>query len=200
MKSYSQSSQDLFVAKCLNNLHNGFFCEFGANDPININNTYALEQQYGWSGISIEKTKSFEEEFNKIRKLKMVCADALTLNYKQLFSDFFIKQNQPNCKRFHYLSLDLEPAKITLQCLKMLPLDEYRFSVITYEHDFYDYGAEIRDESREIFLSYGYKLIHGNVKSRNEDGFPYEDWWIDPTCDKIVEYDVWPLDFSACRA
>ena len=70
-----------------------------------------------------------DEEFNKIRKLKMICADALTLNYKQLFSDFFIKQNQPNCKRFHYLSLDLEPAKITLQCLKMLPLDEYRFSV-----------------------------------------------------------------------
>lgn len=200
MNSYSQSSQDLFVLKCLNNLQNGYFCELGANQPIVINNTYALESQYGWQGVSIEKDKGFEEDFNKVRKSKLICADALEVNYIEVFSEFFIRMEKPNNKRFHYLSLDLEPASITLECLKCIPLDKYRFSVITYEHDLYNYGTKFRDESREIFSSYGYKMIHGDVKSNNMKDYPYEDWWVDPTCDKIVEYSSWGSDFSACRA
>jgi hypothetical protein len=71
----------------------------------------------------------------------------------------------------------------TLACLKLLPLDEYRFSVITYEHDFYsketptEYNEEVRQESRNILQSLGYVLVNGNVE--NMGGDPFEDWYLD---------------------
>ena len=36
-------------------------------------------------------------------------------------------------KQIDYLSLDIDPSEATLAALKKLPLDDYRFSVITYE-------------------------------------------------------------------
>lgn len=37
-----------------------------------------------------------------------------------------------------YLQMDIHPAEATLEALKALPMDKYRFSVITYEHNGYD--------------------------------------------------------------
>ena len=61
--------------------------------------------------------------------------------------------------------------------LKVLPLEDYRFSVITYETDVYSSGADIQDEQIQILESHGYQLVAKNVKC---EGNPYEDWWVDP--------------------
>ena len=81
--------------------------------------------------------------------------------------------------------MDIDPAEGTLAALKKLPLDDYRFSVITYETDVYSSGADIQDEQIEILESYGYQLVSKNVKC---EGNPYEDWWVDPA---IVSEDRW---------
>ena len=83
-----------------------------------------------------------------------------------------------------YLSLDIEPANQTLAVLKKLPLDKYRFSVITYEHDRYVSGTKYMDESRKIFESFGYVRVVSNVLWEGRD---FEDWYIDPN---VVSSDV----------
>lgn len=61
----------------------------------------------------------------------------------------------------------------------MIPLDKYKFAVITLEHDYYaDITKLYRDASREYLLSKGYKLAVTNISPN--DNCPYEDWWIHP--------------------
>ena len=177
--NWSQSMQDIFVLSMLNGKKNGVYVEIGADKPKVINNTYLLESEFDWSGVSFELDDDKVTNFNEVRKNKCICADATTYDYKSLFEE----RNYP--KQIDYLQLDIDPAEGTLNALKVLPLDDYRFSVITYETDVYSSGADIQDEQIEILESQGYQLVSKNVKC---EGNPYEDWWIDPA---IVSEDIW---------
>ena len=177
--NWSQSMQDMFVLSMLDGKRNGIYVEIGADQPRVISNTYLLEKDFDWSGISFELDADKVAFFNTIRKNKCLCEDATLYNYKSLFEEL----NYP--KQIDYLQLDIDPAEGTLRALKTLPLDDYRFSVITYETDVYSSGADIQDEQIEILESHGYQLVAKNVKC---EGNPYEDWWIDPA---IVSEDIW---------
>ena len=177
--NWSQSMQDIFVMSMLDGKRNGVYVEIGADQPRVISNTYLLEKDFDWSGISFELDADKVAFFNTIRKNKCLCEDATLYNYKSLFEEL----NYP--KQIDYLQLDIDPAEGTLRALKVLPLDDYRFSVITYETDVYSSGADIQDEQIEILESHGYQLVAKNVKC---EGNPYEDWWIDPA---IVSEDIW---------
>ena len=177
--NWSQSMQDMFVLSMLDGKRNGVYVEIGADQPRVISNTYLLEKDFDWSGISFELDADKVAFFNTIRENKCLCEDATLYNYKSLFEEL----NYP--KQIDYLQLDIDPAEGTLRALKALPLDDYRFSVITYETDVYSSGADIQDEQIEILESHGYQLVAKNVKC---EGNPYEDWWVDPA---IVSEDVW---------
>ena len=177
--NWSQSMQDMFVLSMLDGKRNGVYVEIGADQPRVISNTYLLEKDFDWSGISFELDADKVAFFNTIRKNKCLCEDATLYDYKSLFE----KLNYP--KQIDYLQLDIDPAEGTLRALKALPLDDYRFSVITYETDVYSSGADIQDEQIEILESHGYQLVAKNVKC---EGNPYEDWWVDPA---IVSEDIW---------
>ena len=177
--NWSQSMQDMFVLSMLDGKRNGIYVEIGADQPRVISNTYLLENNFDWSGISFELDADKVAFFNTIRKNKCLCEDATLYDYKSIFEE----RNYP--KQIDYLQLDIDPAEGTLRALKALPLDDYRFSVITYETDVYSSGADIQDEQIDILESHGYQLVAKNVKC---EGNPYEDWWIDPA---IVSEDVW---------
>ena len=177
--NWSQSMQDMFVLSMLDGKRDGVYVEIGADQPRVISNTYLLENNFDWSGISFELDADKVAFFNTIRKNKCLCEDATLYDYKSIFEE----RNYP--KQIDYLQLDIDPAEGTLRALKALPLDDYRFSVITYETDVYSSGADIQDEQIDILESYGYQLVAKNVKC---EGNPYEDWWIDPA---IVSEDVW---------
>ena len=177
--NWSQSMQDMFVLSMLDGKRNGVYVEIGADQPRVISNSYLLEKDFDWAGISFELDGDKVIYFNSIRRNKCLCEDATTFDYKFLFED----RNFP--KQIDYLQLDIDPAEGTLAALKALPLDDYRFSVITYETDVYSSGADIQDEQIEILESHGYQLVAKNVKC---EGNPYEDWWIDPA---IVSENVW---------
>ena len=177
--NWSQSMQDMFVLSMLDGKRNGIYVEIGADQPRVISNTYLLEKDFDWSGISFELDSDKFALFNTIRKNKCLCEDATLYDYKSLFEE----RSYP--KQIDYLQLDIDPAEGTLRALKTLPLDDYRFSVITYETDVYSSGADIQDEQIEILESHGYQLVAKNVKC---EGNPYEDWWIDPA---IVSEDIW---------
>ena len=169
--NWSQSMQDMFVLMALDGKRNGVYVELGADLPRIINNTYLLETEFDWMGVSFEYDAAKVAFFNTIRRNKCICTDATTFDYKYLFEE----RHYP--KQIDYLQLDLDPAEGTLAALKHLPLDDYRFTAITYETDVYRAGADVQDEEIEYLKSYGYELVVRNVAN---EGNPYEDWWVDP--------------------
>lgn len=183
-KNYAQSYQDMFVLSMLNGKKNGTFVEIGAFDAVFISNTYLLESEFGWTGLAIDIEKSSKKTFKKRgRKTDFIVQDALTIDYETAF------KKSGFGSQIDYLQLDIEPQSNTLNCLKILPLDNYRFSVITYETDFYDPSVsreaslKNREESRSILKSHGYELIVGNVANTSTED-PFEDWYIDP---KVID-------------
>lgn len=170
-----QANQDSFVLNVLNEKRNGWYVEIGSNDPIVYNNTYLLETEYDWQGVGFEWDQNLVNIYNGVRKNKCIEADATQFDYLNYFKD----NNFP--KQIDYLQLDIDPAYQTLLALKRIPLEEYRFSVITYEHDLYadEANKHVKEESKAILSSLGYKLLIENIN----DGSPeriFEDWWIDP--------------------
>lgn len=174
MKTYSQAGQDLFILACLKNKRNGYFLEIGSNHPININNTYQLEKDYDWKGIMIEFDQYWIPFYQKERISKFVIQDATTINYTTLLSD------APRI--IDYLQIDLDVINYstlsTLEKLNREIFDNYKFAVITFEHDIYtgDY-FNTRQRSREIFESRGYVRVFSDVRNQNN---PFEDWYVHP--------------------
>lgn len=174
--NYSQSYQDMFVLSMLNGKRNGTYLEIGAYHPTFISNTYLLEQ-FGWNGISVDIDPNVRNSFSS-RKCQFVLGNALEIDYENIL----MSHNLP--MQIDYLQLDIEPLTQTFDCLKKLPMDKYRFSVITYETDWYDTNTpleekiRVRSESRKYFNDLGYVLLVGDVESNI--GFPYEDWYVDP--------------------
>ena len=169
--NYSQAFQDMFVLSMLNGKENGTYVEIGGDDPIVINNTYLLETKYNWKGVSFEIESEKVNHYNSVRENNCVCANAITADYSKIFEE----NNFPT--QIDYLQLDIDPAEQTLACLKNLPLDTYRFSVITYETDAYRSSSQLVEESRSIFEEYGYESIARNVLNC---GHAFEDWYVDP--------------------
>jgi len=179
--NYSQSYQDMFVLSVLNGKKNGTYLEVGAYDGVFINNTYLLEKKFGWKGLSIDIDQSSEQSFRKSgRENDILIQNALDIDYLDLLT----KKNFPS--RIDYLQIDIEPQINTLECLKKIPFDKFKFSVITYETDYYDPSVsreeshKVREESRKILESNGYELLVGNICNISNND-PFEDWYVDPT-------------------
>ena len=178
-ENHSQSMQDLFVLSMLDGKKNGVYVVVGADRPRVINNTWLLESAYDWMGVSFEIDPVKVDYFNTIRRNKCICADATEFDYKYLFEE----RNYP--KQIDYLQLDCDPPQVTLQCLNRLPLEDYRFSVITFETDLYAGGGDVQRQQWETLTNLGYQRVAKNVKN---EGNPYEDWWVDP---EVIPEDTW---------
>lgn len=172
-KNHSQAFQDMFILAATNGKKNGLYLEIGAQQPFYQNNTALLETEYGWDGISIEILPDLCAQFARERKNQIICEDATKIDYMKLL-DKFDKGTD-----FDYLQLDVEPSKVTFECLLAMPFDKYRFGIITYEHDHYvDMTGSYRDKSRRYLKMMGYEMLVANVSPN--DNSPFEDWWYHP--------------------
>lgn len=178
--SNSKDYQESFVLNVLKEKNNGFYLELGSAWPKKENNTYLLETQYNWSGIGFEIDENLVNEYRQVRKNPVIHTDARYFDYESYFQE----NNVP--KQIDYLQMDLHPALSTFEALQKLPLDKYRFSVITYEHNRWwdeDLHKYIQEESQKIFKKHGYFLVVENVLDRINQ---LEDWWVDPN---VVPYE-----------
>jgi hypothetical protein len=172
-RSNGQALQDMFVLSILNGKRNGTYLEIGAQEPFFQNNTALLETNYDWKGVSIEIREDLCKMFAEQRKNKIICQDATTIDYKRLLSENF----EGNV--IDYLQVDCEPSKTTFEILLDIPFDDYKFAVITYEHDYYvDMTESYQDKSRNYLRYKGYELVVANVSQ--DDETPFEDWWVHP--------------------
>jgi hypothetical protein len=173
-ENHSQSWQDWFVLTALNGKTQGYWLELGASDPVYMNNTYLLESQFGWSGISIDKRDGLVAQWNNTRITDLQQIDALTADWA------VVLRNSP--RQIDYLQVDLADWA-TLDTLEKLPHDRHRFSVITFEHDIFQADPAIQRNSRAFLDSLGYHLLIANVAVKNyatNTWEAFEDWWIDP--------------------
>lgn len=179
-RNFSQVYQDMFILSMLDGKRNGTFLEIGAADPFLGNNTYLLEKHFDWKGVSIEFNEGLAQQFKAARKSNLLVTDALQVDYRELLRNNF------NDKIIDYLQVDIEPARNTFECLLKIPFDEYKFRVITYEHDYYvDVTREYREKSREYLRSKGYVLVANDIAP--DDMCNFEDWWVYPD---LVNYEI----------
>jgi hypothetical protein len=189
--THVRTIQEEFIINILNGKREGYYVEQGAFHSSNGSNTYLLEKDYGWNGVSFEINKDFREEFIQNRSNPCM-GDALDFNY----ISYFEENNFP--KQIDYLQVDIDAGYdnfgkpvgnpyLTLHGLLAIPLNQYRFSIITFEHDanMYWRNIEMRDVQREILDSLGYSLV---VRTEHED------WWVDPKViplNKYRDYFIW---------
>tara|TARA_R110000824_G_scaffold76035_3_gene192786 strand:- start:57 stop:572 length:516 start_codon:yes stop_codon:yes gene_type:complete len=154
MKYYSQIGQDRWVCEALQFKKEGVWVDIGCSTPIDLNNTYCMESQLGWRGISVDINPDCIGQWGDVgRELSgVICHNALTLDYSTAF-----KENELP-KVIDYLSMDLEPPTLTLAALMKIPFDEYKFRCITFETDAYR-NMGTQDVSRDYLKSKGYSLV-----------------------------------------
>ena len=174
-RNYSQTYQDMFVLFMAQGKKNGTYIEIGSADPEYGSNTKLLESKFDWKGVGIEILQDEVIKHNNSRKNPVICKNALEIDYQELLTQK--AKEFDNNGFFDYLQVDCEPPSVSFEILKMIPFDEFKFGVVTFEHDYYaDLTKSIREESRAFMRSKGYILVIGNV-SMNDD-CPYEDWWV----------------------
>ena len=175
-----------FVLDINRHKRDGYYVELGSADPIEGNNTYELEKEYGWKGVSFDLDEGQSKKFNEVRANPSLMEDATKFDYRKYFEE----NNFP--LRIDYLQVDIDsgylpngrpmgnPAQ-SLLGLIALPLNVYRFNVITFEHDASNYYKlnSVRDAPREILDSPGYSLVKR---------FHYEDWRIDS---EVMDFQVY---------
>lgn len=184
------SDQEKFVLDILDNKTNGHYVELGGFHSTQGSNTFFLEKDYNWSGVTFEISEERKQEILSNRK-NPCFGDALAFDYISYFENNFFP------KQIDYLQVDIDGGYdqhgrpignhyTTLHGLISLPLTQYRFSVITFEHDsnMYFRNTGMRDAQREILDSLGYSLVVRQI---------HEDWWVDPT---VVNMDVFRKYFK----
>lgn len=177
--SYSQAWQDIFVLVVLDGLIGGKYLEIGAGDARNINNTYLLEQEFSWTGISLDIDPKAVRSYEIHRKNSCILADACEIDVCDLLKKTGFGTH------VDYLQVDIEPSTNSLTALKNVMKSGIRPRVVTFETDFYDPNTDIeishrvRQDSRGLMENYGYELITGDMGSTSAAD-PFEDWYVDP--------------------
>ena len=173
-RSNSQAGQESFVLELTANKLNGTYIEIGAGHPIVDSNTFILETEFSWRGISLEIDKTKSDYFNRIRGNKCIEADATIWNWM-----IYLEQvNWPS--NFDYLQLDIEPAKNTFKAMMRFPIRRYMPSIITFEHDKYAGSFNwLFQISGFIYLTLnGYKRVNKDVTPFEHKNRIFEDWYV----------------------
>jgi hypothetical protein len=175
-RNYSQCYQDMFVLSMLNGKRNGTYLEIGCGDPYFGNNTYLLESEFGWKGVSIDIDKGQTDKWTS-RKNVVICGDATQLDY--------------GIRDYSYLQIDCDPSLVSYEVLKRILKTGITFSVITFEHDDYAEENGVKEKSRLLLRSYGYEMVVNNIAPDKYNS--YEDWWVHPS---LIEKDI--IDIMRC--
>jgi hypothetical protein len=173
-KNASQAGQDLWVISMLNGCIGGQYLEIGCNVPEYTNNTWLLENAFTWTGVSLDVLPHAVDQFNAQRANVAVLADACYVDYADL-----LRQAGIDAAVIDYLSMDCDPPDVTFKALQQIFNTSGReFKLITFEHDSYLAGNDIRDQSREYLRQQGFELVVSNVSVAGYGAF--EDWWANP--------------------
>jgi hypothetical protein len=131
--------------------------------------------------VSLDIVEESIVKFKQTRKQPAVVKDATSVNFNRFLSGLDMPTD------IDYLQIDCDPPEVSYQVLLNIPFDDYRFAVITFEHDIYaDDTKAIQGKAAKYLESYGYICVVNNV-SPDDTNRPYEDWWVHPD---LVDNDI----------
>jgi hypothetical protein len=179
-QNYSESYQDLFILSILKGKRRGTYLEIGSGHPFYGNNTALLEKDFGWTGISLDFSQSFVDQYYEKRQNAALLRDATQVDYVSLLESVDMSPE------VDYLQIDCDPPEVSFEILKKIPFEKYKFAVITFEHDAYQDDKNIKEKARKLLRSFGYQLIFDEVSFDGEHS--YEDWWVHP---KLIDLSLY---------
>lgn len=186
----SSSHQDVFAYQVCG--ENKTYLEVGAADAIVGNNTYSLETNFNWNGISLELNQNKHFESWKKRKNKIYWTNALEFDYVSALND-------NNITSIDYLQVDIEPAEKTFKALEKIISSDIKFKCCTFEHDLYrlkEGDTNYKILADNLLLQAGYKIAIDNVISGKNKKY-YETWYVSNDIDwKYQNFSDWKEDVT----
>ena len=171
MESFSQAGQDKFPQALLHRVTSTkTYLDIGCHHPTTLNNSYALERA-GWKGLSVD-ILDFSSAFRACRKDPFIRADVTTVDWESIITKHF-----PS-RVIDFISFDVDDA--TRSAFANFPFWSVRFKTMTFEHDGYRVGTQLRDSIRNKLSFLGYTLVCADVIAEGYGAF--EDWWVDLSC------------------
>jgi hypothetical protein len=180
---FSQCWQDVFAFNICGNA--GTYIEIGASTPIKNSNTYTLETYANYKGFSLEldKSRCYDLWIASERKNKVYWDNALTFDY----TSATIENNLS--KHINYLSCDIDPPENTFNALKRIIDQDFKFDVITFEHDNYNSSIDYDSLSMKFLLDRGYNVAVTGVYYKNPN-FKFETWYVNSN----IPFEEQPFD------
>lgn len=171
-RNYSEAWQDMFVLTLMDGKTRGTYLEVGSGYPIYANNTYLLEREFGWIGVSIDNQSKFTQKHAIHRSHPAVTIDATSCDYADLLDRCGHQMH------LDYLQVDCGDPQTSLAALEKVLSDGLTFKVITFSHyNYKDEGGQTKAAGRALMRRLGYRLLVSNVSHEDKDD--YEDWFVD---------------------
>ena len=183
---YSEAGQDIFALNLIGK--NGTYLEVGGFKPKLDSNTYILETQNNWRGITIEFKKELQSLWSscKERKNRIYFDDALKFNYKTALEE----NNLP--LHLNYLSCDIDPRDKTFEALKKILKEGLSFDFISFEHDDYTSDESYHKLVSEYLIPKGYKIAVNNIYPKNKKNKIFETWFVNSKINfEPIEFSEW---------
>jgi len=188
-KTYSQLKQDLKVLEFYKYKKNGFFIEIGANNGIELSNTYLLEKDYNWKGICVEALPDKFKElvkhrtsininkavYNKTGEILNFSSDNLGSGITELIDKYLDVKKKEQIKVETITLNDILDNNNAPTFIDYLSIDtegseyiilsavnfnKYTFGIIHLEHN---YVEPRRTDMKNLLLSKGYKYLGENA-------------------------------------
>ena len=183
---YSEAGQDIFALNLIGK--NGTYLEVGGFKPKLDSNTYILETQNNWRGITIEFKKELQSLWSscKERKNRIYYEDALKFDYKTALEE----NNLP--LHLNYLSCDIDPRDKTFEALKKILKEGLSFDFISFEHDDYTSDESYHKLASEYLIPKGYKIAVNNIYPKNKKNKIFETWFVNSKINfEPMEFSEW---------
>jgi hypothetical protein len=183
---YSEAGQDIFALNLIGK--NGTYLEVGGFKPKLDSNTYILETQNNWKGITIEFKKELQSLWSscKERKNRIYFEDALKFDYKTALEE----NNLP--LHLNYLSCDIDPRDKTFAALKKILKEGLSFDFISFEHDDYTSDVSYHKLVSEYLIPKGYKIAVNNIYPKNKKNKIFETWFVSSKINfEPIEFSEW---------
>lgn len=198
-KSRSQLRQDLFALTQTDFKRGGFFVEFGATDGVELNNTWLLENDFGWRGILAEPAQGWQKDLadNRNCTIETRCVwkttgDTLKFTEAPRGENSGISSFVKPSRKMRGTSYDVSTISLNdllaehdapsvidyvsidtegseFDILNAVDFDRWSFRVMTVEHNFAPQRADIH----KLLTSKGYVRVL-------EDISRFDDWYIKP--------------------
>tara|TARA_X000000368_G_scaffold6930_1_gene5341 strand:+ start:1023 stop:1634 length:612 start_codon:yes stop_codon:yes gene_type:complete len=183
---YSEAGQDIFALNLIGK--NGTYLEVGGFKPKLDSNTYILETQNNWRGITIEFKKELQSLWSscKERENRIYFEDALKFDYKTALEE----NNLP--LHLNYLSCDIDPRDKTFEALKKILKEGLSFDFISFEHDDYTSNESYHKLASEYLIPKGYKIAVNNIYPKNKKNKIFETWFVNSKINfEPIEFSEW---------